>query len=78
MERETTPLPIEDRPSSSVDDRREFLRRCGQFAAITPPAVTLLLSTTLTSDAFAQSSDGQITTNLLQQIKNDRRQKKKK
>ena len=24
--------------------RREFLKRCGKFAAVTPPAMTLLLS----------------------------------
>lgn len=39
----------------SATDRREFLSRCGKFAAITPPAVTLLLSTSLTSQAIAQS-----------------------
>lgn len=37
------------------DDRREFLKTCGKFAAVTPPAITLLLSTSLTSDAIAQS-----------------------
>jgi hypothetical protein len=26
------------------DDRRDFLKRCGRFAAVTPPAMTLLLS----------------------------------
>lgn len=36
-------------------DRREFLNTCGKFAAITPPVITLLLSTTLTSDAIAHS-----------------------
>ncbi|MGY4597712.1 hypothetical protein ACVWXL_005458 [Bradyrhizobium sp. GM22.5] len=38
-------MPDED------DDRREFLKTCGKFAAVTPPAITLLLSTSLTSDA---------------------------
>lgn len=37
------------------DDRREFLKTCGKFAVVTPPAITLLLSTSLTSDAIAQS-----------------------
>jgi hypothetical protein len=41
------------------DDRREFLKSCGKFAAVTPPAVTLLLSTSLTSAAIA-SSGGRI------------------
>lgn len=38
------------------DDRREFLKNCGKFAAVTPPTVTLLLSTSLTSAAIAGSS----------------------
>ncbi|EIG63196.1 hypothetical protein FXB41_35460 [Bradyrhizobium canariense] len=37
------------------DDRREFLKTCGKFAAVTPPTITLLLSTSLTSDAIAKS-----------------------
>ena len=48
MERETTPHTTED-------DRREFLKKCGKFAAVTPPAVTLLLSTALNSGAIALS-----------------------
>jgi len=39
-------------------DRREFLAKCGKFAVITPPAMTVLLSTSLTSDAIAQSGHG--------------------
>ena len=42
-------------PSSTSDDRRDFLARCGRFAIVTPPAVAFLLSTSLTSDAIAQS-----------------------
>jgi hypothetical protein len=38
------------------EDRREFLATCGKFAAVTPPAITVLLSTSLTSDAIAGSS----------------------
>jgi len=37
------------------DDRRQFLKTCGKFAAVTPPTITLLLSTSLTSDAIAKS-----------------------
>jgi hypothetical protein len=55
MERETTPLTTDDQLPSSDDDRREFLKKCAKFAAITPPAVTMLLSTTLTSEAIAKS-----------------------
>jgi hypothetical protein len=31
-------------PSAPDDDRREFLRKCGRFAAVTPPAMTMLLA----------------------------------
>src|SRR5262249_29440903 len=37
------------------DDRRQFLKSCGRFAAVTPPALTVLLSTSLTSTAIAAS-----------------------
>ncbi|MDE5459816.1 hypothetical protein GWG67_03795 [Bradyrhizobium sp. CSS354] len=43
--------------SPEEDDRREFLRFCGRFASVTPPTITALLSTSLTSTAIA-SSDG--------------------
>ncbi|OSJ14391.1 hypothetical protein BST63_16900 [Bradyrhizobium canariense] len=43
--------------SPEEDDRREFLRSCGRFAAVTPPTITVLLSTSLCSNAIA-SSDG--------------------
>ena len=38
------------------EDRREFLRKCGQFAVVTPPAVTFLLSTSMSSKAIAASN----------------------
>lgn len=38
------------------DDRRAFLKKCGTFAAMTPPAVTFLLSTSMSSKAIAASS----------------------
>lgn len=38
------------------DDRREFLKSAGRFAAVTPPTITFLLSTSLTSKAIAGSS----------------------
>jgi hypothetical protein len=37
------------------DDRREFLKTCGKFCAVTPPTITMLLSTSLTSSAIASS-----------------------
>ena len=42
----------------SDKDRREFLAKCGRFAVITPPAMTVLMSTSLTSDAIAKSGHG--------------------
>ena len=49
----------ENEPMESGDnDRREFLKQCGRFAAITPPAITMLLSTTMTSEAIALSGRG--------------------
>ena len=43
-------------PQMSADeDRRKFLASCGRFAAVTPPAITLLLSTSLNSTAIAGS-----------------------
>jgi len=45
-------MPSED------DDWREFLKTCGKFAAVTPPAMTMLLSTSLTSNAIAHSGGG--------------------
>ena len=40
------------------EDRRAFLASCGRFAVVTPPALTVLLSTSLTSDAIARSGHG--------------------
>jgi hypothetical protein len=39
----------------AAEDRRSFLKSCGKFAAVTPPAVSILLSTSLNSDAIARS-----------------------
>lgn len=43
------------RDGNEDDDRRAFLKTCGRFAAVTPPVMTLLLSTSLTSKAIASS-----------------------
>jgi hypothetical protein len=42
--------------SEASADRRKFLAACGKFAIVTPPAITLLLSTSLSSTAIAHSS----------------------
>ncbi len=39
-----------------IAERREFLKRCGRFAAVTPPAMALLLSvSSVPQEAFASS-----------------------
>lgn len=45
-------------PNAADERRRAFLKKCGRFAAVTPPAVTLLLSTAMTSGALAKSGGG--------------------
>jgi hypothetical protein len=42
--------------TDEIEDRRKFLASCGKFAAVTPPTITLLLSTSLNSNAIASSS----------------------
>jgi hypothetical protein len=46
---------MNDRQQQESEDRRKFLISAGRFAAVTPPAIPLLLSTSLTSDAIAGS-----------------------
>jgi hypothetical protein len=41
--------------ADTSEDRRRFLASCGKFAAVTPPAITFLLSTSLHSSAIARS-----------------------
>ncbi|RAZ80616.1 hypothetical protein DPM35_04945 [Mesorhizobium atlanticum] len=40
---------------SESQARRDFLKKAGRFAAVTPPAITLLLGTSLNSKAIAKS-----------------------
>jgi hypothetical protein len=47
--------PLSDRKPPVDDDRRQFLAACGKFALVTPPALTVLLSTSLNSKAIARS-----------------------
>ncbi|WP_425908237.1 hypothetical protein [Nitrobacter sp. TKz-YC02] len=41
--------------TTTDNDRRKFLASCGKFAVVTPPAITMLLSTSLNSTAIASS-----------------------
>jgi hypothetical protein len=47
--------PLVDTGTPLDDDRRKFLASCGKFAAVTPPVITMLLSTSLNSTAIAGS-----------------------
>jgi hypothetical protein len=49
---------ITNRADDADEDRRKFLATCGKFAVVTPPAITMLLSTSLHSPAIAQSGGG--------------------
>lgn len=42
----------------AAEDRRRFLQTCGRFAATVPPAITIMLSTSLSSEAIAKSAGG--------------------
>lgn len=50
--------PVANAEQELDADRRKFLAACGRFAVVTPPVVTLLLSTSLSSDAIAHSGGG--------------------
>ena len=50
-----TDEPVTNAERELDGDRRKFLAACGRFAVVTPPAVTLLLSTSLHSEAIARS-----------------------
>ena len=58
MNDENTGEPVTNVEQELDADRRKFLAACGRFAVVTPPAVTLLLSTSLHSDAIARSGSG--------------------
>jgi hypothetical protein len=46
-------------PGTDVDvDRRAFLKSAGRCAVVLPPAMTFLLSTTMSSEATMSSSKG--------------------
>ncbi|WP_432704713.1 hypothetical protein [Ensifer sesbaniae] len=54
-----TPKGVDNSPerlNTEAEARRNFLMKAGKFAAVTPPAITLLLGTSLSSRAIAKSS----------------------
>lgn len=42
--------------TSEAQARRDFLTKAGRFAVVTPPSITLLLGTSLSSRAIAKSN----------------------
>ena len=46
--------------ADTLEARRRFLAKCGKFAVITPPAMTLLLSSTAQNYAVAASGNGSV------------------
>jgi hypothetical protein len=40
-------------------ERRAFLAKCGRFAVVTPPAIAMLLSTSLNANAQAVEQSGE-------------------
>jgi hypothetical protein len=47
---------LEHSVRDSENDRRNFIKSCGRFAATVPPTMTLMLATSLTSNAIAKST----------------------
>lgn len=47
--------PETTRDSKMQSDRRAFLKDCGKYSLTVPPVMTVLLSTSLSSPAIAQS-----------------------
>ena len=54
-QQENTSVSVKDR---AVADRRKFLESCGKLSLTVPPALTILLSTSLVSPAIAKSGGG--------------------
>jgi len=48
-------MELDEKPTHADTDRRAFLAIAGKFAVVTPPVMTMLLSTSLTSPAIAAS-----------------------
>jgi hypothetical protein len=57
----TSPGELTNHPEQHEhEDRRKFLAACGKFAVVTPPTITMLLSTSLNSTAIAHSGAGAV------------------
>ena len=47
-----------EHPGSVNEDRRDFLTKFGKAAIVAPPVITMMLSTSMSSPAIAQSVGG--------------------
>lgn len=56
IEKENADVPAAEAPEVG---RRAFLSQAGKFAAVTPPAIAMLMSTSLEANALALSCIGQ-------------------
>jgi len=56
MEKRNDSEMIPEGLETEAQARRDFLKKAGRFAVVTPPAITLLLGTSLSSRAIAKSS----------------------
>lgn len=50
---------MESEKTKATESRRAFLEKCGKFAVVTPPAVTLMLSATASKAQVVGSGFGQ-------------------
>jgi hypothetical protein len=48
-------MTISNPDDDQEEDRLKFLATCGRFAAVTPPTITILLLTSLTSNEIAET-----------------------
>ncbi|CAN7545388.1 hypothetical protein LJR255_003859 [Pararhizobium sp. LjRoot255] len=56
MEKRNDSEMVPEGLETEAQARRDFLKKAGRFAVVTPPAITLLLGTSLSSRAIAKSN----------------------
>lgn len=56
MEKRNDSEKVPEGLETEAKARRDFIKKAGRFAVVTPPAITLLLGTSLSSRAIAKSS----------------------
>ncbi|CAN7634733.1 hypothetical protein LJR235_004782 [Pararhizobium sp. LjRoot235] len=56
MEKRNDSEMVPEGLETEAQARRDFLKKAGRFAVVTPPTITLLLGTSLSSRAIAKSN----------------------